>query len=140
MNIAILDAVLLLKCCNFVFYICVKKLNLPNNNIWSRFNNKLITIKANLLNNNSKHKPIPNTGFSNEVAGAGGILLQFLSQMSHINTQIMTVFDRVWPPHLVKELALGEHFPGVIQQHRQQAELNRGEMHLFLTAMDHTSC
>ncbi|OCC60355.1 hypothetical protein AW008_24305, partial [Shigella sonnei] len=29
MNIAILDAVLLLKCCNFVFYICVKKLNLP---------------------------------------------------------------------------------------------------------------
>lgn len=44
MNIAILDAVLLLKCCNFVFYICVKKLNLPNNNIRRRFNNKLITI------------------------------------------------------------------------------------------------
>ena len=80
---------------------------------------------------------MPQYGFSNEVAGAGGILFQFLSQMSHINTQIMTVFDRVWPPHLVKELALGEHFPGVIQQHRQQAELNRGEMHLFLTAMDH---
>ena len=44
MNSAILDAVLLFKCCNFVFYICVKKLNLPNNNIWCRFNNKLITI------------------------------------------------------------------------------------------------
>ncbi|ALL92440.1 hypothetical protein AMK77_12565 [Escherichia coli] len=44
MNSAILDAVLLFKCCNFVFYICVKKLNLPNNNIWRRFNNKLITI------------------------------------------------------------------------------------------------
>ncbi|MBW9312632.1 hypothetical protein FA041_05925 [Escherichia coli] len=77
MNIAILDAVLLLKCCNFVFYICVKKLNLPNNNIWSRFNNKLITIKANLLNNNSKHKPIPNTGFSNEVAGRAGSCSSF---------------------------------------------------------------
>ncbi|OWD07889.1 hypothetical protein A8C76_25860 [Escherichia coli] len=44
MNSAILDAVLLFKCCNFVFYICVKKLNLPNNKIWCRFNNKLITI------------------------------------------------------------------------------------------------
>ena len=102
MNSAILDAVLLFKCCNFVFYICVKKLNLPNNNIWCRFNNKLITIKANLLNNNSKHKPIANTGFSNEMAGASGILFQFLSQMSHINTQIVTVFDRVWPPHLIE--------------------------------------
>ncbi|WP_338295623.1 hypothetical protein, partial [Escherichia coli] len=44
MNSAILDAVLLFKCCNFVFYICVKKLNLPNNNIFGRFNNKLIII------------------------------------------------------------------------------------------------
>ncbi|KHH06802.1 hypothetical protein PU68_24510, partial [Escherichia coli] len=26
------------------FYICVKKLNLPNNNIFGRFNNKLIII------------------------------------------------------------------------------------------------
>ena len=48
------------------------------------------------------HKPIPNTGFSNEMAGASGILFQFLSQMSHINTQIVTVFDRVWPPHLIE--------------------------------------
>ena len=95
MNSAILDAVLLFKCCNFVGCIFIKKLNLPNNNIWSRFNNKLITIKANLLNNNSKHKPIPNTGFSNKMAGAGGILLQFLSQMPHIITQIVAVFDRV---------------------------------------------
>ncbi|GCN54129.1 hypothetical protein HmCmsJML168_01951 [Escherichia coli] len=74
------------------------------------------------------------------MAGAGGILLQFLSQMPHINTQIMTVFDRVWPPHLVEELALGEHFSRIIKQHCQQAELNRGEMHLFLAPMDHTSC
>ncbi len=32
--------------------------------------------------NRLKHKPIPNTGFSNEMAGASGILFQFLSQMS----------------------------------------------------------
>lgn len=102
MNSAILDAVLLFKCCNFVFYICVKKLNLPNNNIFGRFNNKLIIIEAHLLNKHSWHKPIPNTGFSNEMAGASGILFQFLSQMSHINTQIVTVFDRVWPPHLIE--------------------------------------
>ncbi|EMV13893.1 hypothetical protein ECMP02101711_0723 [Escherichia coli MP021017.11] len=43
----------------------------------------------------SKHKPIPNTGFSNKMAGASGILFQFLSQMPHIITQIVAVFDRV---------------------------------------------
>ncbi len=53
-------------------------------------------------NNNSWHKPIPNPGFSNKMAGAGGILLQFLSQMPHINTQIVAVFDRVWSPHLIE--------------------------------------
>ncbi len=26
----------------------------------------------------------------------------------------MTVFDRVWPPHLVKELALGDTFPALL--------------------------
>ena len=71
------------------------------------------------------------------MAGASGILFQFLSQMSHINTQIMTVFDRVWPPHLVKELALGEYFSGVVEQHCQQAKLNRGEVHLLLTPVNH---
>ncbi|KOA34404.1 hypothetical protein AC067_15155 [Escherichia coli] len=39
---AILDAVLLFKCCNFVGYIFIKKLNLPNNNFRGRFNNELI--------------------------------------------------------------------------------------------------
>ncbi len=87
--------------------------------------------------NRLKHKPITNTGFSNEMAGAGGILFQFLSQMSHINTQIVTVFDRVWPPYLVKELALGEHFSGIVEQHRQQAKFNWRKMHLFLTPVNH---
>ncbi|KWW09207.1 hypothetical protein VL22_0219185 [Escherichia fergusonii] len=41
MNSAILDAVLLFKCCDFVVYICIKKLKLPNN-IFGRINNKLI--------------------------------------------------------------------------------------------------
>ena len=45
--------------------------------------------------NRLKHKPIPNTGFSNEMARPGGILFQFLSQMPHIITQIVAVFDRV---------------------------------------------
>ena len=71
------------------------------------------------------------------MAWAGGILFQFLSQMSHINTQRVTVFDRVWPPHLVKELALGEYLSGIVEQHRQQAELNWCEMHLFLTPVNH---
>ncbi|EMU85783.1 hypothetical protein ECMP0210176_0724 [Escherichia coli MP021017.6] len=43
----------------------------------------------------SKHKPIPNTGFSNKMARPGRILFQFLSQMPHIITQIVAVFDRV---------------------------------------------
>ncbi len=76
------------------------------------------------MNMHSQHETIANTGFSNEMAGTSGILLQFLSQVSHINTQIVTVFDSVWSPHLVEELALGEHFSGVVEQHCQQAKLD----------------
>ena len=39
--------------------------------------------------------------------------------------------------HKVAELALGEYFSGIVEQHRQQAELNWCEMHLFLTPVNH---
>ena len=77
------------------------------------------------MNNHSWHKTIANTGFGNKVAGARGITLQGLSQVTHINTQLLAVLDGVRSPDLVQQLALGQHFPGVVEQHGQQAKLNR---------------
>ncbi len=71
------------------------------------------------MNNHSWHKTITDSGFGNEMAGAGGIFLQFLSQVTHINTQIVTVLDGVRAPDLVQQLPLGEHFARIIQQHGQ---------------------
>ena len=60
-----------------------------------------------------------------------GIYFQLLAKMSHINAQIVTMLYGIGPPYLTEELALGEHFTGVIQQYSQQAEFNRGEMNFF---------
>lgn len=62
--------------------------------------------------------------------------LQLLSQMTHIDPQIVAVLHGVRPPHLIQQLALGKHFAGIIQQRRQQAKLDRRQVDLFAAAQD----
>lgn len=61
--------------------------------------------------------------------------LQLLSQMTHIDPQIVAVLHGV-RPHLIQQLALGKHFAGIIQQRRQQAKLDRRQVDLFAAAQD----
>lgn len=62
--------------------------------------------------------------------------LQLLSQMTHIDPQIVAVLNGVRPPHLIQQLTLGKHFAGIIQQRRQQAKLDRRQVDLFAAAQD----
>lgn len=61
--------------------------------------------------------------------------LQLLSQMTHIDPQIVAVLHGV-RPHLIQQLTLGKHFAGIIQQRRQQAKLDRRQVDLFAAAQD----
>ena len=68
------------------------------------------------------------------MARASGVDFQFLTKVTHIYAQIVTMFHRVGSPHLTQQLALGENLAVVIKQHGEQAEFDGGKMDFLFTA------
>ena len=45
------------------------------------------------------HKTVADAGFSQDIFRTSWIILDLLPEMSHINTNVMTVFDMGWSPN-----------------------------------------
>ena len=64
-------------------------------------------------------QPISDTGLGEEQAGARGIRLQLVAQLGHVDSEIMGLINRVDPPHLFQEVAMGQHLAGMADHDRQ---------------------
>ena len=61
-------------------------------------------------------EPIAYCWFRQQVAWAGGISFKFVAELTHIDTEILCFRGIVWPPDHLEELALCDHFAGMLNQ------------------------
>ena len=51
---------------------------------------------------NDADQPVAHAGFREEMLGLCRIMFELMSQVSHVDSQIMVVVSVRWPPHLQK--------------------------------------
>ena len=58
-----------------------------------------------------------------------GITLKFVSEVTHVNAQIVAALDVARPPYLGEQLSLRDHAAGVSDERSEQPIFNGRQMH-----------
>ncbi len=69
-------------------------------------------------------EPIPDTRFGKKVAGSCRISFQLLTEVTHVDAQVVAAFHIGRSPDLPQQLAVGQHLAGFGDQCRQQPKLD----------------
>ncbi len=62
------------------------------------------------------NKAVADADFSDQMLQLCRIVLLLLAQVAHINAQIMTVLNCVWPPDMSQQLALSHDLAEMVKQ------------------------
>ena len=73
-------------------------------------------------------QPITYRRFGQDVLGLRRIVLEFLPQMSHVNTHVMPILRVCGTPHLAQDLPMSEYFAGIGDEQCQHAVLDGRQM------------
>jgi len=64
-----------------------------------------------------------------EKARLGGVRLELMAELRHIDAQIMAVLEVVRSPDLFEKLPVGQHHAGMFHEDGEQTVLDGGEVH-----------
>ena len=63
-------------------------------------------------------KTVSHTSFCENVTGVAGVGFQFLAQVGDIDVDIVDAILIFPPPYLVKNILIGQHLAGILQEVR----------------------
>ena len=64
------------------------------------------------------------------------LVLELVTQVAHVDAQVVAAVDVARPPDLAQQLAVRQHAAGVGDQHAEQAVCDRGQMHFGAALRD----
>src|ERR1700730_3532270 len=73
------------------------------------------------LNPSALDQTITHGGLGQDVFGLGGIILQFVPQVSHVDAYVMPVVGMRGTPYLTQDLPVRHHLAGIRDEKSQQA-------------------
>src|ERR1700692_1895330 len=71
---------------------------------------------------------ITDGGLGQDVFGLGGIILQFVPQVSHVDAYVMPIVGMRGTPHLSQDLPVRQHLAGIRDQKSEQAVFDGRQM------------
>src|SRR5512146_1630717 len=69
----------------------------------------------------------------------GWVFLQFVSQLTHVDPEIMPFLHVQGPPDFFQELPVSQHLAGIPDQGREQLVFNRREMNFLFRNKDQSA-
>ena len=80
-------------------------------------------------------KAVPHAGFGQQESWPGGIGLDLLAELVHVDAEVMAFLAGAGAPDFVKELAVGHDLVGVFHQHAEQAVFVGSQMNRLAVDM-----
>jgi hypothetical protein len=84
-------------------------------------------------------KSITDTGFVDQKSRAGRVLFNLVSQLGHVNPEILCLFDVGRSPDLLKQLPMCEHFARMLRKEGNKTVFNRSQMDFFIVQKNQSS-